>query len=157
MSKKYKIFLLVSIILFLFSFGVYFFKNTELGRASVSGVINAPVKLTGLSAPTGSNDASTKGYVDAASSKPGSWNCQVVSSTSGTATCPSGYTMITYGCYGYNWTTFSVSPYNGSDYFNGYVEDAMPILQQNGVSCSGGTGLNRTASVWCCQWFKIIF
>jgi len=152
MSKKYKIFLLVSIILFLFSFGVYFFKNTELGRASVSGVINAPVKLTGLSAPTGSNDASTKGYVDAASSKPGSWTCQVVSSTSGTATCPSGYTMITYGCNGFNRELFDISPYN-SDVYYGDVENAKPILQQNGVMCTNSTGNSNgiIASVWCCQ------
>ena len=157
MSKKYKIFLLVSIILFLFSFGVYFFKNTELGRASVSGVINAPVKLTGLSAPTGSNDASTKGYVDAASSK--GWNyCYGICVQSNTpASCAAGETKIVDWGYGTGCaSTPSFKLYGNGLYFlqDAYSEEVNSVGITSpvaSVSCKDNTYWYDSGCSICCQ------
>jgi hypothetical protein len=66
MSKKIKIFLAILVIIIGLG-GLYLTMNFKKVLSAVSGVINASARLAGVSSPVNSNDAATKGYVDAAS------------------------------------------------------------------------------------------
>jgi hypothetical protein len=66
MSKKIKIFLAILVIIIGLG-GLYLTMNFKKVLSAVSGVINVSARLAGVSSPVNSNDAATKGYVDAAS------------------------------------------------------------------------------------------
>jgi hypothetical protein len=90
--------------------GIAFLPAAAPVRAAVSGVITLSARITGVTAPTGSTDAATKGYVDAAAgaSTPGSWTCTLRSASDNTGdaaegatvTCVGSEKVITGGCSG---------------------------------------------------------